>query len=338
MALAMVLDHAGALQPARDKVAVKLPREAKLEIVPPTAEHVLAVQALLPERYKLALVVLYATGMRLGELQGLTWGDVDEGRSRWRVSQVRLEDEPRPVGKRSAGCVRGGARPVPARRSRPSAASLSGLRRDRFRTAITRACTAADVRPSRRTTCGIAGSRSCTSRACREAPDRRGGRAALTSCDLRHVLARPGRRDRARLRNNTRVCETERQREQVTRGWIEVWRRDDGARDSAWEPYEGDPEPAITYTPGDRLRSSDLRTAYDAEHLLAWAALGQAPNRTLRGVSKGGFRARLRSHGAYLGAYLSEKIFRLARLFDSWQGTRLQWSRSCLCSSRHWAW
>jgi len=40
----------------------------------------------LPERYRLPLVVLEQTGMRLGELEGLSWGDVDEGRSRRRVS------------------------------------------------------------------------------------------------------------------------------------------------------------------------------------------------------------------------------------------------------------
>ena len=43
---------------------------------------------MLPNRYKLPLVVLDATGMRLGELEGLAWGDVDEPRSRWRVSQA----------------------------------------------------------------------------------------------------------------------------------------------------------------------------------------------------------------------------------------------------------
>jgi hypothetical protein len=49
--LAMVLDYAGRTgehNPARDRLTVKLPREAKAEINPPTAEHVLAVHALLP--------------------------------------------------------------------------------------------------------------------------------------------------------------------------------------------------------------------------------------------------------------------------------------------------
>ena len=64
----------------------RLPRQARAEINPPTAEHVLAVQGLLVPRYRLPLLVLDATGMRLGELERLTWGDVDEQRQRWRVS------------------------------------------------------------------------------------------------------------------------------------------------------------------------------------------------------------------------------------------------------------
>ena len=57
---------------------MRLPREQKTEIVPPTAEHVLAVHDVMPPRYRLPLLVLDATGMRLGELEGLRWGDVDE--------------------------------------------------------------------------------------------------------------------------------------------------------------------------------------------------------------------------------------------------------------------
>jgi integrase len=38
------------------------------------------------ERYRLPALVLDATGMRIGELEALTWGDVDEPRERWRVS------------------------------------------------------------------------------------------------------------------------------------------------------------------------------------------------------------------------------------------------------------
>lgn len=146
LALAMLLDHAGVTpNPARDKVAVRLPREDKVEIVPPTAEHVLAVHRLLPTRYKLPLVVLDATGMRLGELEGLRWGDCDEPRGRWRVSAAvsktstaRWVNVPPPVFAAVLELVprddRTAERPV-----------FQGFGGDRFRTAITRACTAAGV-------------------------------------------------------------------------------------------------------------------------------------------------------------------------------------------------
>ena len=47
---AMILDYAGvtAANPFRDKITVKLPREQKTEIKPPTADHVQAVHDLLP--------------------------------------------------------------------------------------------------------------------------------------------------------------------------------------------------------------------------------------------------------------------------------------------------
>lgn len=45
-----------------------------------------AVWRLLPTRYRLSLLVLDATGMRVGELESLTWGDVDEADERWRVT------------------------------------------------------------------------------------------------------------------------------------------------------------------------------------------------------------------------------------------------------------
>jgi integrase len=76
--LAMILDH-GRVEPnpARDKLTVKMPREARRHVEPPLSEHVEAVVRLLPTRYRLPALVLDATGMRVGELEGLTWGDVD---------------------------------------------------------------------------------------------------------------------------------------------------------------------------------------------------------------------------------------------------------------------
>jgi integrase len=144
--LAMVLDFGGMQpNPARDRLTVKLPREERHELHPPTAEHVEAVVRLLPRRYRLPAVVLDATGMRIGELEGLTWGDVDEPRQRWRVS--------------GAVAKTGRARwvPVPAelfeavtrllvREDRtPERQVFAEFGADRFRTALTRACTAAGV-------------------------------------------------------------------------------------------------------------------------------------------------------------------------------------------------
>jgi integrase len=144
--LAMVLDHARIEpNPARDKLTVKLPREERRELCPPTAAHVDAVVRLLPTLYRLPALVLDATGMRIGELEGLTWGDVDEPRQRWRVS--------------GAVAKTGRARwvPVPdvlfqamtrlvAREDRvPERPVFQGFGGDRFRTALTRACTAAGV-------------------------------------------------------------------------------------------------------------------------------------------------------------------------------------------------
>jgi integrase len=130
--------------PVRDRKA-RLPREDRVEINPPTAAHVEAVLHVLPKRYRLPLVVLEQTGMRLGELQGLSWGDLDEERSRWRGSEAVSKT-------RHARWV-----PVPpelfqavtalvAREDRiPERRVFQGFGGDRFRTAVTRACTAAGV-------------------------------------------------------------------------------------------------------------------------------------------------------------------------------------------------
>ena len=103
--LSMVFDHAGVTpNPARDRVHVRLPREERPEIQPPSAEHVEAVHRLLAPAYRLPLLVLDATGMRVGELEALTWGDVDEPRGAG-ASRARREDGPRPLGERGAGAL-----------------------------------------------------------------------------------------------------------------------------------------------------------------------------------------------------------------------------------------
>ena len=144
--LAMVFDFAEIEpNPARDRRTVKLPREAKAEIAPPAAAHVDAVYRLLPSKYRLPLLVLDATGMRVGELEALTWADVDEPRERWRVSQAvaktgraRWVSVPTILFAEVVALVPRDDR-VPERRV------FEGVTADRLRTAVARACTAAGV-------------------------------------------------------------------------------------------------------------------------------------------------------------------------------------------------
>ena len=110
--------------------------------------------------------MLDATGMRIGELEQLTWGDVDEPRGRWRVSASSSK----------SGAARWIAVPplfeavmalVPRDDRTPEQPVFQGFGADKFRTAITRACTAAAVPTSRRTISGTGVSRCCTWLACR---------------------------------------------------------------------------------------------------------------------------------------------------------------------------
>jgi len=84
-AVAMVCDHFGITpNPARDP-RVKLPLEEREEVEPPIADHVEAVAWLLPIDYMIGVLVLDATGCRIGELAAAKVGDLDEGRKRWLV-------------------------------------------------------------------------------------------------------------------------------------------------------------------------------------------------------------------------------------------------------------
>ncbi len=144
--LSMVLDHAGVEpNPGRDRIRVRLPREERPEIQPPTAAHVEAVYVLLAPVYRLPLLVLDATGMRVGELERLTWADVDEPRGRWRVSAAVAKTRRArwvPVSPQLFEAVTA----LVARDDRvPERPVFQGFGADRFRTAIARACRAAGV-------------------------------------------------------------------------------------------------------------------------------------------------------------------------------------------------
>lgn len=130
--LAMVLDFAGRSgehNPARDRLTVKLPREVREEPKPPTAEQVVAVHRILAPAYRLPLLVLDATGMRVGELEALTWGDVDEARGRWRVSQAVAKTGRARWVFRPGSAVLGCARAPAARRSDSRAPCVPWIQR-----------------------------------------------------------------------------------------------------------------------------------------------------------------------------------------------------------------
>jgi integrase len=103
------------------------------------------VHRILAPAYRLPLLVLDATGMRVGELEALGWGDVDEPRGRWRVSQAlaktgraRWVQPPEEIFEAVTALVPGGDRT-------PERPVFQGFNADRLRTAIARACTAAGV-------------------------------------------------------------------------------------------------------------------------------------------------------------------------------------------------
>jgi integrase len=108
--------------------------------------------------------VLDATGMRVGELEALTWGDVDEPKGRWRVSAaVSKSGKARWVSAPAA--VFGAVTRLVAREDRADTRPVfQGFGADRFRTALARACRTAGVPTFSPHDSGTGGSRCCTSR------------------------------------------------------------------------------------------------------------------------------------------------------------------------------
>ncbi len=56
-----------------------------VQIAPPETAHVETVIRALPSRYRLPVLALDSTGMRISGLCSLSWGDIDEHAGRWRV-------------------------------------------------------------------------------------------------------------------------------------------------------------------------------------------------------------------------------------------------------------
>lgn len=100
---------------------------------------------LLPTRYRLPALVLDATGMRIGELERLTWGDIDEPRGRWRVSAaVSKTGRPRWI-EPPPFLLERVLELCPRDDRHPDRRVFEAFTSERFRTALARACTAAGV-------------------------------------------------------------------------------------------------------------------------------------------------------------------------------------------------
>lgn len=142
-ALAQVLDFGGIKDnPARDRSRVRLPRELREEPTPPTAAQIEAVLGLMPPRYALALLVLDATGMRVGELEetGLLCSDLDEPNTRWRIRRAVEKGRRGRWVSLPPDLFAAVLATLPARDDRsPDRPVFPGLTQERLRTAIARA-------------------------------------------------------------------------------------------------------------------------------------------------------------------------------------------------------
>lgn len=144
--LAQVLDFAGVRDnPARDRVHVRLPRQEREEPSPPTADQIEAVIPLMPRQYALAVLVLDATGMRVGELEdkGLRCGDLDEPNSRWRIRRAVEKGRRGRWVSLPPDLFAAVTATLPPREDRDAERPVfPGLTQERLRTAIARACKA----------------------------------------------------------------------------------------------------------------------------------------------------------------------------------------------------
>jgi integrase len=143
-ALAQVLDYAGVKDnPARDRVHVRLPRGEREEPTPPTADQIEAALPYMPRTYALAVLVLDATGMRVGELEekGLRCGDLDEPNTRWRIRRAVEKGRRGRWISLPPDLFAAVIATLPPREDRlPERPVFPGLTQERLRTAIARAC------------------------------------------------------------------------------------------------------------------------------------------------------------------------------------------------------
>jgi integrase len=139
-----VLDFVGLdPNPARSK-AVRLPRVEREVPNVPSGEHVAAMLRCLSPRYQLAFVLIEQTGLRVGELAALTWGDVDAIGSRLRVYRGKTRAARR-MAVVPPWLMSEVERLLPREDRQEGAPVFRGFERRAAATALARACKAAGV-------------------------------------------------------------------------------------------------------------------------------------------------------------------------------------------------
>ena len=146
-ALRQVLDFAGVEpNPARSQ-RLRLPRADSEEVNPPTFQHVAALLDAITPKYRRHVELLNWTGLRVGELQALTWGDLDFPGHRLRVARGRTKG--RTAGRRMiplpSDLLADLASLVPLEDRDLDAPVFPGLSDDGLRNAMSRACKLAGV-------------------------------------------------------------------------------------------------------------------------------------------------------------------------------------------------
>jgi integrase len=206
----MVLDYGGvAPNPARDRVQVRLPLAEPDEPEPPAAEHVEAAAWLLTPSNMVAMLVLEATGCRIGELEAARIGDLDETRQAWLVRAAVSKTRRARWVNLTVDLFDVIVNRLPAPEDRDATAALvPGVTSDRLRMAIRRACRDGVSRCSRRTRSAIATSLSLTSRATRgrrSASVSGSGRGSSRPTGYSHALVDYRPVNRSELLNRVRV-------------------------------------------------------------------------------------------------------------------------------------
>jgi integrase len=153
--LRALLDFVGVdPNPTRDN-QVRMPRREQTVVDPPTAAEVDLIIQMVPTQHRLPLRVLEQPGMRVGEVQKLAWGDVDETSSRFLIRSGKTATARRWV------AVPGWlmleiAATVPREDRTAERIVFPGFTGSAAKNAMARACKAAGICTVIRTTCGTA--------------------------------------------------------------------------------------------------------------------------------------------------------------------------------------